>query len=282
MLNAETSYTSHIRCFAWLCLSFFCFHQALASEIYLDGEFVQGGLVQGTAPPGSLIILDGHKIRVSSQGAFLVGFGRDDVKDVVLEVRLPSGTVERHNLKIRARHYKIQRIDGLPPNKVTPDESVLARIEKESALVRATRRRDDDRTDFLTGFVWPTHGRISGVYGSQRILNGEPRQPHYGVDVAAPVGTKVLAPADGIVTLAHDDLYFSGGTLILDHGHGLSSAFLHLSHILVKVDDVIRRGEPIAEVGATGRVTGAHLDWRMNLFDKRIDPALLVEPMTPE
>lgn len=280
MLNTQASYTSRMSLLAALVAFLVCSPRVDANEIYLDGEFTQGGLLQGFAPPGSRILVDGRDVRVSEAGAFLIGFSRDDTQDVILDAQLPDGTVERRTLQIQTREYNVQRIDGLLQSQVTPDESVLARIQAEVELVKATRRRDDQRTDFLTGFAWPVRGRISGVYGSQRVLNGEPRQPHYGVDVAAPFGTTVSAPADGVITLARDDMYYSGGTLVLDHGHGLSSAFLHLSRILVKEGDVIRRGDAIAEVGATGRVTGAHLDWRMNLFDKRIDPALLVEPMT--
>jgi murein DD-endopeptidase MepM/ murein hydrolase activator NlpD len=199
---------------------------------------------------------------------------------VRLAVIHPDGTREERDLAVTRREYRIQRIDGLPPAKVTPREKDLARIRAEAARVKAVRSHDDARTDFLTGFLWPARGRISGVYGSQRILNGQPRRPHFGVDVAAPVGTAVRAPADGVITLAEPDLYFSGGTVILDHGHGLSSSFLHLSAIHVKEGQRVRQGGLIGEIGATGRVTGPHLDWRMNLFDARIDPQRLVDPMT--
>ncbi len=156
----------------------------------------------------------------------------------------------------------------------------MKRIHAEMSIIQEARQRDDSRTDFLRGFVWPLEGRITGIYGSRRILNGEPRRPHYGIDIAAPEGAPVRAPADGIVTLVHPDMYFSGGTLILDHGHGLSSSFLHLSKILVDKGQVIRQNDVIAEVGATGRVTGAHLDWRINLFQTRLDPELLVPSMS--
>jgi murein DD-endopeptidase MepM/ murein hydrolase activator NlpD len=158
----------------------------------------------------------------------------------------------------------------------------MVRIRQDIALAKKARARNDPREDFLAGFQWPVKGRISGVYGSQRVLNGKPRRPHFGVDVAAPVGAIVRAPADGVVTLAHGDMFFSGGTLIVDHGHGLSSSFLHLSAILVKEGDRIGQGEPIAKVGATGRVSGPHLDWRMNLLGNRLDPQLLVGPMEPQ
>jgi murein DD-endopeptidase MepM/ murein hydrolase activator NlpD len=191
----------------------------------------------------------------------------------------PDGRIEKKILKIAKREYDIQRIDNLPKRKVTPEKMDLVRIRKESALVKKARNRDDPRTDYLSGWQWPVKGRISGVYGSQRILNGKPRRPHFGVDVAAPTGTLVRSPADGIVTLAHPDMFFSGGTLILDHGQHLSSSFLHLSKILVKEGDRIKQGDPIAHVGATGRVTGPHLDWRMNFHKFQIDPQLLVPPM---
>jgi murein DD-endopeptidase MepM/ murein hydrolase activator NlpD len=194
-------------------------------------------------------------------------------------VTLPNGETLKRDLAIRQREYEIQRIDGLPQEQVTPPQEVLDRIYAESALLEDTRSIDDPRTDFKNGFIWPVIGPITGVYGSQRVLNGEPRSPHYGIDIAAPTGTKVAAPADGVVTLAHPDMYFSGGTLVLDHGHGLSSSFVHLSRILVEKGERVHQGDVIAEVGATGRVTGPHLHWGMNLFDARIDPGLLMGPM---
>ncbi len=254
----------------------------LAAEpgIQLDGPRVQGGLVRGRVAPGSTVEFEGERVRVSRDGWFLIGFGRDAPPKAVLSVVSPDGRRQRYGLAVKPREYRIQRIDGLPPGKVTPrSKEDLARIRREVAMVKRARLMDDARTDFLGGFRWPTKGPISGVYGSQRILNGEPRQPHYGVDIAVPTGTKALAPAAGVVTLAHPDMFFSGGTLIVDHGHGLSSAFLHLSRILVKKGQRVAQGQPIAEVGATGRVTGPHLDWRINLFGRRIDPELLVGPM---
>ena len=249
-------------------------------DLKFAGDFVQGGLVQGVAQPGARVKVDGKPVRVSEAGLFLVGFGRDAPAESLVQVSYPDGRTAEKLLRVAKREYKVQRIDGLPKRKVTPrSKEDLARIRKESALSRSARKRDDPRTDFLVDFIWPVTGPISGVYGSQRILNGQPRRPHFGVDIARPTGTPVAAPAAGIVTLAHPDMFFSGGTLILDHGHGLSSSFLHLSRILVEEGQQIEQGELIAEIGATGRVTGAHLDWRMNLFTKRIDPQLLVPPM---
>lgn len=255
---------------------------ATAGTLSLDGEPVQGALLIGRTDPGTAVKVDGIPVRVSDKGVFLVGFGRDAPPQARVDAVFPDGTRELREIHVAKRDYDIQRIDGLPPRKVSPSKKDLIRIRKEYALVRAARARNDARQDFLAGFEWPLKGRISGVYGSQRILNGEPRRPHYGVDIAAAVGTIVRAPAPGIVTLAHGDMFFSGGTLIIDHGHGLSSTFMHLNAVLVKVGDRIRQGDVIAEVGATGRVTGAHLDWRMNLGGNRLDPQLLVPPMTLE
>lgn len=253
--------------------------QAGARELVLEGNQVQGGLMQGKTIPGSVVKVDGKAIRVSDDGIFLVGFGRDAPLQSTLEVRLPGGKTLTRILPVGAREYDIQRIDGLPPRKVKPPKKDWDRIAREAALAKEARRLDSKSTDFMGGFIWPLQGRISGVYGSQRILNGTPRRPHFGVDIAASVGTRAMAPADGVVTLAHADMFYSGGTLIIDHGHGLSSTFMHLHRILVNKGQRVRRGEPVAEVGATGRVTGPHLDWRMNLFTKRLDPQLLVEPM---
>ena len=254
-----------------------------STRIRLDGPRTQGGLLQGRVAPGSGVEFEGTPVRVSEDGWFLVGFGRDAAPEAEITVTGPDGGRERLVLAVAPREYRIERIDGLPAAKVAPrDEEELARIEREARRVAEARTLDDPRTDFRSGFRWPVTGRISGVYGSRRILNGEPRQPHYGIDIAAPAGTKVRASADGLVTLAEPDLFLSGGTLIVDHGHGLSSAFLHLSRILAARGERVRQGDPVAEVGATGRATGPHLDWRVNLLERRLDPALLVGPMPNE
>jgi murein DD-endopeptidase MepM/ murein hydrolase activator NlpD len=250
-----------------------------AGTLALTGDFMQGGMVRGKTDPGSRVFYDGEAIRVSPEGLFLLGFGRDDALEHTLEIKQGSKTVERRELVIGKRQYQVQRIDGLPPSKVVPPKRDWVRIKQETKMVKQARRLDDPRTDFAEGFIWPAQGVISGVYGSQRVLNGEPRRPHFGIDIAAPTGTPVYAPANGVITLAHPDMFFSGGTLILDHGHQLSSSFLHLSRLLVKEGEKVKQGDKIAEIGATGRVTGPHLDWRMNLRKARIDPQLLVPPM---
>jgi len=241
----------------------------------LDGDFVQGGLVFGKVTPGFEININKHAVRVSAEGEFVLGFGRDYPEKAVLTVINAQGIAHNYPLKIKQRNYNIQRIDGLPNQQVNPDKETLQRIKTEAMEIKKARSLDEERMDFKANFIWPTKGPLTGVYGSQRILNGEPRQPHYGIDVAAPIGSAVVAPASGLVTYA-ENMFFAGGTLVVDHGHNVSSSFLHLEKILVQVGDYVQQGEKIALVGATGRVTGAHLDWRMNWHDQRIDPTLLM------
>jgi murein DD-endopeptidase MepM/ murein hydrolase activator NlpD len=263
--------------FLVLLLAFAC--PAAADPLRLDGPFVQGGLVFGHVEPTATVELDGRPFRVGPDGRFLIGFGRDAAPMARLSVRHADGTIEERDLAVAQRSYDIQRIDGLPPDKVTPSADDLKRIKDDQERIARARQNDTAQPYFASGFVWPAVGTITGVYGSQRILNGEPRQPHYGVDVAAPVGAPVVAPADGVVSFADPNLFFTGATLMIDHGHGLSSTFLHLSEITVRVGERVRQGDLIARAGASGRATGPHLDWRINLFDIRIDPMLVVGPM---
>ncbi len=250
-----------------------------AAELALEGDFVQGGLVYGRTEPGAAVTLDGRRVRVSAAGRFIFGFGRDAPAAARLEIVHPGGRLECRRLQVETRSYEIQRIDGLPPKMVTPPAEVLARIGREAALIKRARAVDRAEPLFESGFVWPVQGPITGVFGSQRILNGEPRRPHYGIDIAAPAGTLVRAPADGVVAIAHADMYFTGATVLIDHGHGLTSVYSHLAQVLVGEGDRLGQGDPLGRVGASGRATGAHLDWRVNWFDQRLDPALLVPPM---
>jgi len=250
-----------------------------AVPLELGGRLVQGSLVFGRTAPDAAVRFDGDPVRVSPDGVFLIGFGRDAPETQSLVVTLPDGRTRERTLHIARHEYDIQRIDGIAPDKVNPPEDEWPRIRKEIERVKQARRRDDARTDFLQDFHWPLVGPITGVYGSQRVYNGEPRRPHYGVDIAAPAGTVVHAPAAGIVTVADPDMYFSGGTIILDHGHGLSSAFLHMRKLYVHVGQRVEQGGALGEVGSRGRATGAHLDWRINLFQRRLDPTFLVGPM---
>ncbi len=250
---------------------------ALAQEVLtLEGSFRQGGLVTGRTVPGATVALDGKPVRVSPDGIFLFGFGRDAAPTATLTVRLPDGYEEVQTLKVGQRDYRIQRIDGLPPKKVVPPPEAMAQIGRERKKKAAAFREDLPEAWFRSGWIWPAEGPISGVFGSQRILNGEPRRPHYGVDVAGPTGTPVVAPADGKVILAIPDMYFEGNAIFLDHGHGLKSVYMHLSELDVTEGQIVRRGERIGAIGATGRVTGAHLHWALYWFRLPLDPALLV------
>lgn len=252
---------------------------AQPSELHLEGGLIQGGLVRGHVAPGSAVWLDGRELRVSAEGRFVFGFGRDARSRAELVVRHPDGDEDRRTLDIATRTYQIQQIDGLPPRQVTPSAQDLARIQAEAKLIEAVKARNSDRVGFTQEIAWPALGPISGIYGSQRILNGEPRAPHRGIDVAAPAGTTVEAMASGVVSLAEPDLYFTGGTVMIDHGHGLHSIYAHMQEVLVEVGQGVARGAPVGKVGATGRATGPHLHWGIYWFDNALDPALLVGPM---
>lgn len=250
----------------------------LAMELTVEQAVQQGAMLSGKTDAEKLIVL-GREIPVAEDGHFVFGVGRDAEPVLTIQLIAKSGETVSKELKVQQRVYDIQRIEGVAQKYVSPPEEVLDRIRSDAAAVRAARESPGSaRQDYRQGFIWPAEGRISGVYGSQRVFNGVPKRPHFGLDIAAPVGTPVIAPASGVVSLAHADMYYSGGTLILDHGAGISSTFIHLSRILVEHGQEVEQGQVIAEIGATGRVTGPHLDWRINWFDQRLDPQLLVAP----
>ncbi|MDN5870967.1 MAG: M23 family metallopeptidase [Nitrococcus sp.] len=252
----------------------------LADErLDLTGEAIEGGMLIGHTIPGARVRLDGRAVRVSPDGEFVIGFGRNAPEHMLLEIRYPDTSALQRRLTIRQRRYRVQRIDGLPPREVTPGKEELERIRRESAQIHQARAVDSARTDFDGEWIWPVIGTITGVYGSQRILNGKPRSPHTGVDIAAPAGTPVRAPAAGVVSFAAEDLFFSGGTVILDHGHGISTTYVHLRRIFVHIGEAVQKGQGLGEVGATGRATGPNLHWGLNWFDRRLDPTLLVPSM---
>jgi murein DD-endopeptidase MepM/ murein hydrolase activator NlpD len=251
----------------------------LAGTLDLTGSFEQGGLVRGTTVPGATLTLDGHPLLVSPEGNFLFGFGRDAPEAALLAVHWPDGSSEERPLTIAKRTYDIQRIDGLPQETVTPDPKLLERIKREADNIRALRAIPSADTDAFGKLIWPAVGPISGVYGSQRILNGEPRAPHGGLDIAAPRGSPIVAAAAGTVTMAEHDLFFTGGTVIIDHGYGLASTYQHMDSVAVKVGQRVAAGESIGTVGATGRVTGPHLHLGLNWYEVRLDPALALGPM---
>jgi hypothetical protein len=236
----------------------------------LPASVSQGGLVIAHAPPGARVTVAGKPVHVGDDGLFVFGAGRDEKGPLVV---LVGGT--RHPIDVTPRDWPIERVEGVPPATVNPPPDIAARIEREQAEVVAARNRDDAREDFAHGFIWPVKGRISGRFGNQRIYNGDPKAPHSGMDIAVPEGTPVKAPADGVITFANPDLYLTGGTVLLDHGFGLSSNFLHLSRIDVTVGEHVRQGQVIGAAGKTGRATGPHVHWGFNWFGTRLDPLLL-------
>ena len=244
----------------------------------LRGGAVEGGLMIARTAPDNRVTLDDAAIPVTPDGLFIVGFHRDSDLPVTIGITKTDGTSQLTVLTPQQRSYQIQRIDGLQKNMVTPPENVIARIKSDQAAVAAARQTLAAAGDFWRGIDWPVTGRISGVFGSQRILNGQPRQPHYGIDIAVPKGTPVRAPASGLVTLVKD-LYFSGWTIIINHGLGLNSTFLHLDSTAISVGDTVQRGSIIGTVGSTGRSTGPHLDWRLDWQGRRIDASLAAGPM---
>jgi murein DD-endopeptidase MepM/ murein hydrolase activator NlpD len=247
----------------------------------LDGPATQGGLLIGKAKPNSHVRVNGQHVPVASNGTFLIGFARDYDKTWV-EVSVQSSdrsNTETRSFSVFPRAYDIQRINGLPDESVNPPPEDLKKIQFEQRLIREARAQRRDATDFDAGFIWPVEGTITGVYGSQRILNGQPRAPHLGVDIAAGRGTTIRAASDGIVSLAHENLFFNGNTVIIDHGLGLNTVYIHLDKIAVRQGQRVAKGQTIGTVGVTGRATGANLHWGANLGDLGIDPQLLVGPM---
>jgi len=270
------------RQFFFFAISFLLATNLYAAELVnLRGKPEQGALIYGHVDAGSRVELNGVAVRTTPDGEFVIGFDRDAKPSAQLRVIDRNGGSHVQTLNIKQREYDIQRVTGVPQKTVEPPPEELQRIAAEQKQVEAARAIDSDRREFLGPFQWPLLGPISGVYGSQRFYNGEPRRPHFGVDVAASTGTPVRAPAAATVTLAAPDLFFSGGTLIMDHGYGVSSTFMHLSRLLVKAGDQVSAGQVVGEIGATGRASGPHLDWRINWFGVRIDPQLVVAPMPP-
>ncbi len=243
----------------------------------LSGDVAEGGLVIGKTEPGAIVTLDGKAVATDPDGNFLLGFGRDAAGAVSLDVTLPDGRRQHVSLAVRDREFQIERIDGLPERKVTPKPEDVARIKAEREELNAARAVADPMPAFLGGFVWPAKGRISGVYGSQRILNGKPRNPHYGTDIAAPEGTRVRAMAAGRVAFTHPGMFFNGKTVLVDHGLGLRSIYIHMSDVSVKPGQMVAAGQDIGAVGKTGRATGAHLHFGVTLDTTPLDPELILK-----
>ena len=250
---------------------FLIFTSTPLQAIEFQGKFIQGHFILGKTDPNSKIKVGKKEVKISKDGFFVFGIDRDRKFDLTFTKILDEkkSIITKTVLK---RKYNIQRIDGLEESKVTPPESVYKRIKKENNAIGEARAINSDLNFFKDKFIMPVEGIISGVYGSQRILNGKPKWPHYGIDIAAKQGTMIKSSGAGVVTMAEDDLYYTGGTIIMDHGHGISTIYSHLENILVSVGDKINQGDAIGTVGSTGRSTGPHLDFRVNWFQTRLDP----------
>ncbi len=249
----------------------------VASNVEFRGKFIQGHFIVGKTNPENIVKVDNRKVRITDDGFFAFGLGRDRRYDVVITLE-KNGKKEKIIKKIQKRKYKIQKIDGLSEKKVTPPKEVYERIKRENKIISDARSIDSKLDFFKKKFINPLDNAIvTGVYGSQRILNGKPRWPHYGIDFAAKEGTKIKAMLDGTATMVEKDLFYTGGTLIFDHGHGISTLYMHMSDIFVKKGQKVKQGEIIGTVGSTGRSTGAHLDIRLNWFGTRLDPATVLK-----
>ena len=257
-------------------LIFFIFLFNTSHAVEFIGDFKQGSFILGKTDPSSKVIIDDRKVRVTSDGYFAFGLDRDRINNVTIKIKNKKETklIEK---KVFKRKYKIQRIDGLPPKQVTPPPEVYERIKKDNKLIGNARAIDSKLIFFKEKFIYPIDKYIiTGVYGSQRILNGKPRRPHYGIDFHAPEGTPVKSMMDGVVTLVKKDMYFTGGTIIFDHGHGISTLYMHMKDINVKKGQKVRKGQIVGTLGQSGRATGPHLDIRLNWFEIKLDPMTIL------
>ena len=246
------------------------------NAVEFKGKFIQGSFILGKVDSNSKVTIDKRSVKVSKDGYFAFGLGRDRKNDVIVKVFTGNKT-KIYEKKVFKRKYKIQKIDGLPEKKVTPPKEVYERIKRENKIIGDARAIESNLTFFKNKFINPLKESIvTGVYGSQRILNGKPKWPHYGIDFAAKKGTKIRAMLDGTVTMVENDLFYTGGTLIFDHGHGISTLYMHMEKIFVKKGQIVKQGEVIGTVGSTGRSTGPHLDVRLNWFNVRLDPATVL------
>jgi len=250
----------------------FIFITTSSFAVTFNGDFIQGSFILGKTKPEFEVFIDKKKVKVTPDGFFAFGLSRDRKNDIVITV---NG--KKIIKKVLKREYNIQRIDGLEKKKVTPPQELYEKIKRENKWIAEARSINSELTFFKNKFIIPVENSIiTGVYGSQRILNGKPKWPHYGLDFAADEGTEIKAMLDGMVTLAEPDLFYTGGTLIFDHGHGVSTLYMHMHKIFLKKGQKIKQGDIIGTVGSTGRATGAHLDVRLNWFNVRLDPATVL------
>ena len=249
----------------------------IANAVELKGNFIQGGIIFGKTTIGNTVFYNNLKVPIDENGEFIIGLARTHPKFGNLKIIKSENDIITKNIEIKQRKYKIQKINNLEKSKVTPPEKFYERIKEEGFKIKKAKSFEVKKSYYLAGFQMPAQGIITGVYGSQRILNGIPKRPHYGIDIANKLGTPILSPSDGVIVLVEKNLYFSGGTIIISHGRGFTSSLLHLKDILVEEQSIIKKGEVIGLMGDTGRATGSHLDWRMEIRGVRVDPYLLIE-----
>jgi len=265
--------------FLFFLISFFAKSQETVPFYQIYGEAISGGLMIGYAPEAQRVLFNNNEIKLSHDGYFVFGFDRDDTGAYPLHIIFANGITEKINYNVSKRTYKVQRINNLEQKYVSPPAHILEKIEKERQIIIEARKKIDTTQYpfYISGFMRPVvGGRISGVYGSQRILNGEAKNPHNGIDVALPTGSPVYAMADAIVCLKGDDFHYNGNFVLLDHGQGLNSVYVHLHKTFVQDGDLVKKGDIIGEVGSTGRSTGPHLHWGVQWFSKRIDPEIII------
>ena len=262
--------------FKILIIFIFCNILNISFSQTLPASILQGGLIVGQLDQGDSLKLNGKDLKISTDKQFVFAVGRDELGPMNITVLKNNEVISINQIKVIEREYEIQKINGLPKKMVSPDEEVLKRIIADNKIIVNAKKLDLDNTYFSTSFMIPTKGIISGVFGSQRILNDVPKSPHKGLDIAAPEGQTIVSTNDGIITLAEDDLYYTGGTIIIDHGHGVKSIYAHLLTVDVIIGQKVIKGEPIGNVGSTGRSTGPHLHWGVMWFDEYVDPQLLI------
>lgn len=255
--------------------------RADSARLIFAGPLEQGSLIVGTAK-GAAVTVNGSPAQVSPEGIFAFGFSYDQTKSNLIIAKFPDGKSETREIAPVVRKYDVQPINGLPEEYVSPPPEMLERIKRENALVAEARKRDTAATAFARPFDWPVKGIISSTFGSQRIDNGKPMAPHFGVDIAALENSPIHAPADGTVSLAEPDFYLTGGTTVLDHGHGVSTVYIHQNEVKVKGGDAVKRGDLIGLVGMKGRATGPHLHWGLNWFQMRLDPSRSTATLAPD
>ncbi|MCQ2914883.1 MAG: M23 family metallopeptidase [Alphaproteobacteria bacterium] len=243
--------------------------------LFVHGDNRQGEMLFGYTNPGAVVKINDKDVFVRDDGWFVFGIGRDEKSDIVINSKINDKEITK-TLKVKKRKWKIQKIDGLPENKVNPPQEIQDRIMKENEYTYNARQKPVDMQTALC-YQMPAKGRLSSVYGSQRILNGNPKNAHNAIDIAIPQGTPVLASADGYVIVAYDEMYISGKTIVIAHGGQVTTSYLHLSKIDVKEGDFVKRGQKIGEVGSTGRSTGPHLHWAVLWKNVRVDPVVFVQ-----